>query len=164
MHSVSWWPLQVSSSGPWAHSMYSLRNSTEGATVCSICSPGTFSLPETTSCTACGDGEYQSSSSAGSCLPCAAGYFSVRVSSTQGASRCSPCGFGSISPTGASSCRACDSGTYSRETNGSSCAICTPSTFSVRNGSNGASGCTDCQAGKFAENPHSTNAELRERS
>ena len=130
-------------------------------TACASCSPGSFSLGKSFSCTACVAGNFQASSGASFCDSCTPG----KYSSGEGrVSNCTDlCSTGSYSLSGASICTACASGTYQNTTGASSCIRCPITTYQPLNGkatciscpsgeygaSTGAVACTPCQKGTY---------------
>jgi hypothetical protein len=93
---------------------------------CELCPPGTFSTRGATVCTACAVGQFSISSGSSACLPCTAGTYSVLSSCTQ----CQP---GTFSAPGASQCTPCAAGTYDTSTSGGSsqCQSCSPGTYNT---------------------------------
>ena len=124
------------------------------ATLCSLCSAGTYIDPYNdcyycaagkysqyygaTICDNCSVGTY-SNSGATACITCPLGTYS----STTGASSCQACTPGYYADT-VTSCKICNNGTYSNG-NMVSCSICFPGSYSL----SGASACTACNPGFY---------------
>ena len=132
-----------------------------GATVCTSCSAGTYSVVQgspsnvncqsciagkysvtagassVSTCTSCLGGTYSASVGASSptiCLQCAAGTFSAAVGANSQAT-CSPCGGGKYTnTTGSLVCADCDKGTYAAGPGATKCANCDVNTFAATTG------------------------------
>ena len=97
-----------------------------GSTSCQLTPPGTFSASE-------------GASVPSNCVP---GYFSVAL----GSASCTPCGTGSISSSGATTCTDCDAGKFALTL--SVCQTCNPGQFAAYPGQ---FSCSSCPPGRFAD-------------
>jgi len=115
-----------------------------GSTGCRTCVAGSFfRVDEQRRCQACQRGNYTSTGGATECLVCPAGSFSLDV-----ATACSACEHGKfLSAPGGSACLACSPGQYSSGTGEVGCDECMAGTFVT---GAGAWECENCSAGTFS--------------
>lgn len=106
-----------------------------GATQCYACDAGTFSAPESATCTKCGAGSYVNGTGSGNCTQCPEGTYS---NSTQQAT---------------TNCTLCPTGYYADTKGNVACTMCPAGTYSAQSGS---STCTACAAGSYVSAPGST--------
>ena len=142
-------------------------SSAPGASSCSPCAAGKFSLNGASQCSDCGAGRYGTGTGMSTCLTCDAGTFSwMSVSSfctncTAGTystgtgftavSNCSGCSSGAYgSGTGGTICSSCAAGTYTSSTGNVLCTSCSAGFVSTGTGVTSTSGCTGCATGNFA--------------
>ena len=118
---------------------------------CEDCDAGKFTATfGQTICRACPSGKYQGSDGKDRCLDCPAGFFSVQISSTEGAHTCEPCEEGKFSSEkGQQDCEVCPAGKYSVGSNNTRCELCPLGTFYP--GGTGVSVCQNCTEGRFAD-------------
>lgn len=118
------------------------------------------------SCTQCGNNQYQNSSvlHSLSCLPCQTGKYSLGQSSTcfdcatapansYGSLACRNCATGKYAVMYATNCVDCSAGTYMSQTASTACVLCEPGSYSS---DVGASVCQSCAPGKYASSAGST--------
>ena len=135
-------------------------NKQSGATLCTPCDAGTFSLAAS-NCTSCPAGKHSSTGQA-LCTNCTPGFVAVaeRLSactacssgtfaSSPGSTGCSACPAGSSQgATGQASCEACEAGKYVNATGSTSCANCDVLGAGFSSGL-GATSCSLCRTGYF---------------
>ena len=121
--------------------------SAAGATVCVMCSAGTYGGQTGLSvCAKCAAGSYTPGQGYSICNSCNAGLYSA----TQGLTLCSQCSAGTYaSQTSSSACGKCALGTYTSQAASFLCLQCAAGLFA---GTTGASVCAQCAAGKYTGN------------
>ena len=122
--------------------------SLEGASICSLCSPGEFSMDYgVSSCQECSPGQYTSDSGGSYCVECEKGRFQEGFRGTT----CLACSPGTFSEVPASTiCTNCIPGTYSQTDGASGCLSCGAGTFATKIGMTTAEECGPCEAGTFS--------------
>ena len=113
--------------------------------LCTECDTGAISSVGASACTPCPAGTYLDDSNGCSiCTSCAAGKFSAVTSATS-STTCQPCGAGSYSLSGASSCTLCSSGHISTTSGATECIPCSPGKWVAIEGQ---ASCIFCAPGK----------------
>jgi hypothetical protein len=108
--------------------------------VCLPCALGSFSLPNTTFCTACLAGSFLSSATASLCTACVAGTYS----SLSGSTVCVACAAGSYSLPSTTFCTICLAGSFLSSATASQCSTCAAGTYASSSGSTACLGCSTC--------------------
>ena len=115
----------------------------EGATTCTSCDAGYFSLSASTECSSCLPGK-SSLSGQPLCQPCEGG----RFSGANASSSCSECAAGRFSSSeGATSCSLCSAGTFQGASGQQKCEPCGTGKFAAAAAS---SSCSECPIGQDA--------------
>ena len=125
-----------------------------GATMCTECTPGLYSLfSNVDSCLTCAAGSITNtgiSAGAATCTECTAGLYSL----SSNVASCQTCAAGSITDTGtspgATMCTECTPGLYSLFSNVDSCLTCAAGSITNTGISAGAATCTECTPGLYS--------------
>lgn len=129
-------------------------SSSEGASTCSLCLPGTYSNTTASTgsfaCIGCMVGTYSTVSGLGNfsqCLACAQGAYS----STPASSTCLLCALGTYSSaSNSSACLSCPPGQYGTQIGATVCVLCDIGTYSNASSTAQTTTCQTCTAGKYA--------------